>query len=53
MAKQSKQTQHETSIKIERCDSYKNACKIKNCLTFYGEVLEITEYRDQTYTILL
>ena len=53
MAKQSKQTQRETSIKIERCDSYENACKIKNCLTFYGEVIGITEYQDQNYTILL
>ena len=37
-------SQKETTIKIEGCDSYENAFKIKNCLAYYGEILsEITE----------
>ena len=31
--------EEETTIKIEGCDSFESACKIKNCLTYYGEVL--------------
>ena len=38
----------ETTIKIEGCDSYENACKLKTCLAYYGEFLseisEITHY---------
>ena len=29
----------EISIKIEGCDSLETACKIKTCLTYYGEIL--------------
>ena len=31
--------QKETIIKIDVCDSLENACKLKSCLAYYGEVL--------------
>ena len=41
---QSNQILPETQIKIEGCDSFENACKIKDCLSNFGEVLsEVTE----------
>ena len=37
-------TQKEVIIKIDGCNSYESACKVKNCLAYYGEILsEITE----------
>ena len=27
------------SVKIEGCDTQQNACKIKDCLSYYGEPL--------------
>ena len=38
----------ETLLKIEGCDSLETAIKVKNCLSYYGEVMsdisEITHY---------
>ena len=31
------EVQRETIVKVDGCDSYETACKIKNCLTYYGE----------------
>ena len=40
----SDESEEETTIKLEGCDSYESACKIKTCLSYYGEVLtDITE----------
>ena len=37
-------TQKEVLVKIEGCDSMESACKVKNCLTYYGEILsDVTE----------
>ena len=34
----------EVMVKIEGCDSIEAACKVKNCLSYYGEILsDITE----------
>ena len=36
--------QQEVIVKIEGCDSHETACKIKNCLSYYGEIQsDITE----------
>ena len=40
----SNETLPETLIKIKGCDSLENACKIKNCLSYFGEILsDVTE----------
>ena len=42
--RRSEEVQRETVVKVDGCDSYENACKIKNCLTYYGEIRsDITE----------
>ena len=39
VAKKPTEMQTETTIKIEGCDSYEDACRTKNCLAYYGKVL--------------
>ena len=39
VAKKPTDMQTKTTIKIEGCDSYEDACRTKNCLAYYGKVL--------------
>ena len=48
---QSNETLPETLIKIEGCDSFENACQIKNCLRYFGEVL--SEVTENTHCLLI
>ena len=48
------ETRVETTIKVEGCDSYETAVKVKSCLTYYGEILsEITTFKVKCKQLLL